>query len=209
MGRRLVPGDLLRGELRRTMVWTTSGSPSLLSAHPGQARPRQDRGSPSVELVLTQSSSPVSPEDLQHRPTSHLQYLCQHGHNIKFSSSRSSTASVNHILLHCPRHDYTTTAGESSIPSSSISHTNTPCQIKIPSQVARPPEPELSNEAHVGGILLLVSKSKHLEKNYVCDFKKVLLGQQKFWGLRNVTFRFCIRYPFVNFGCTVCRFTAF
>merc|ERR1711874_752495 len=93
MGRRLVPGDLLRGELRRTMVWTTSGSPSLLSAHPGQARPPRDRGSPSVELVLTQSSSPVSPEDLQRRPTSHLQYLCRHGHNIKFSSGGRSSSS--------------------------------------------------------------------------------------------------------------------
>merc|ERR1712080_571577 len=90
--RRLVPdGPPWRPARTRTMVWTTSGSPSLLSALPAQEKPPRSSASPSVALVLTQSNSPVTPEELQHRPDPYLQSLCQHGHNITFSQPNNQT----------------------------------------------------------------------------------------------------------------------
>ena len=162
----------------RLMEWTTSGSRSLLCVLPARERPLLDKGSPSVELVLTQSSrwdeilkmknfiifnssfsSPVSPEDLQHRPTSHLQYLCRHGHNIKFptggrSSSSSSPPSTAATGLQLP---------DTAQPPPHLHHQH-PCQpprhhprsysppprharSRSPSSpVSRPPEPALSQQ---------------------------------------------------------------
>merc|ERR1712226_1822003 len=115
------------------------GSRSLLCVLPARERPLQDKGSPSVELVLTQSSSPVSPEDLQHRPTSHLQYLCRHGHNIKFPTGGRSSSPPPSTTATATRHRSTTSAPAppaplptTTSPSSLPLTPFTPCQIKIP-----------------------------------------------------------------------------